>query len=138
MIRRLRTPGGAARAANPRREVLVGKSILVIDDEQMILDTIKIIFEDMGHTVTAFADPAEGIKEAERAAHDLILVDIRMPKMNGAEVTRAIRSVRPEARILIITAYPSDPLVANALDSGAFAILKKPFEIAKILDFLGG
>lgn len=116
----------------------MGKRILVIDDEQMILDTIKIIFEDMGHSVSTFSDPAAGVAEASRADHDLILVDIRMPKMNGAEVTRAIRSVRPQARILLITAFPSDPLVASALEAGAFAILRKPFEIAKILDMLEG
>ncbi len=112
------------------------KSILVIDDETAILDAIKIIFEDMGYAVEVFADPQAGMEEALRNDYDLILVDIRMPGMNGAEVTEGIRKAKATARILIITAYPTDPLAARALEAGAFGLLKKPFEIGKILDFL--
>ncbi len=112
------------------------KSILVIDDETTILDAIKIIFEDMGYTVKVFADSQAGMEEAVRNDYDLIVVDIRMPGMNGAEVTEGIRKARAGARILIITGYSTDPLVARALEAGAFGLLKKPFEIGKILDSL--
>ena len=114
----------------------MAKSILAIDDETMILDAMKIIFEDMGYEVTTCSDSREGIAEALRKDHDLLVVDIRMPGLNGAEVTEAIRKGKPEARILIVTAFPNDPLVQRAMNAGAFALLKKPFEIAKILDYL--
>jgi len=55
---------------------------------------------------------------------------------NGAEIAEAVLSRKPEARILVITAYPNDPLVQRAITAGAVGLLKKPFEIAKILDFL--
>ena len=112
------------------------KSILVIDDETMVLDAIKIIFEDMGYRVKVFSDSQAGMEDTLHNDYDLILVDVRMPGMNGAEVTAGIRKEKPEARILIITGYPGDPLAARALQAGAFGLLKKPFEIAKILDFL--
>ena len=112
------------------------KSILVIDDETMILDAIKIIFEDMGYSVKVFSDSPAGTEEALRSDYDLILVDVRMPGMNGAEVTESIKKAKPKARILIITAYPNDPLAVRALGAGAVGLLKKPFEIAKIIDFL--
>jgi len=112
------------------------KSILVIDDETMVLDAIKIIFDDMGYAVKVFSNSQAGMEEALRNDYDLILVDVRMPGMNGAEVTEGIRRGKPGARILIITGYPGDPLAARALQAGAFGLLKKPFEIAKILDFL--
>ncbi len=112
------------------------KSLLVIDDEQMILDAIKIIFEDMGYEVVTTAVPADGIAAALARPFDLILTDIRMPVSNGAEITEAIRAARPDARVLVITAFPNDPLVRRAFDAGAFDIVRKPFEIAKILDFL--
>jgi DNA-binding response OmpR family regulator len=54
------------------------KSILVIDDETMILDAIKIIFEDMGNAVKVFSDSPEGTEEALRNDYDLILVDVRI------------------------------------------------------------
>jgi DNA-binding NarL/FixJ family response regulator len=59
-----------------------------------------------------------------------------MPVKNGAEITEDILKAKPNARILVITAYPSDPLAERALKAGAVGLLKKPFEIAKILDFL--
>lgn len=114
------------------------KSILVIDDEQMILDAIKIILEDMGYEVITTTNPSDGIATAIARPFDLILTDIRMPVSNGAEITEAIRSGRPDARVLVITAFPNDPLVSRALAAGAFDIVRKPFEIAKILDFIEG
>jgi DNA-binding NtrC family response regulator len=115
---------------------VVAKSILVIDDETMILDAIKIIFEDMGISVQTTPDPAQGTEDALRNDYDLILTDIRMPVKNGAEITEAILAKKPSARILVITAYPNDPLVQRAMGAGAIGLLKKPFEIAKILEFL--
>jgi DNA-binding NtrC family response regulator len=114
----------------------VAKSILVIDDETMILDAIKIIFEDMGYSVQTTSDPLQGTDEAIAKDFDLILTDVRMPSRNGAEVTEAVLARKPNARILVITAYPNDPLAERAIKAGAVGLLKKPFEIAKILDFL--
>ena len=114
----------------------MAKSILVIDDELMILDAIKIIFEDMGYTVQTTSDPLQGTEEAISKDFDLILTDVRMPVRNGAEVTEAVLARKPGARILVITAYPNDPLAERAVRAGALGLLKKPFEIAKILDFL--
>ena len=113
----------------------MAKNILVIDDETMILDAITLILEDMGHEVTVCSDSAEGERAAVAGDFDLILTDLRMPGRNGAEITETILKQKPKARILIITAYPTDQLAGKALDAGAFALLKKPFEIAKILDF---
>jgi DNA-binding NarL/FixJ family response regulator len=50
--------------------------------------------------------------------------------------TEAVLAKKPKARILVITAYPNDPLVERAIRAGAVGLLRKPFEIAKILDFL--
>ena len=111
--------------------------ILVIDDETYILDAMETILEDMGHEVECFNRSADGERAALENEYDLILIDIRMPERNGAEVTEGILKVKPDAKILIITGHPTDPLVKRALDSGARGILKKPFDIGKILDFLG-
>jgi DNA-binding NtrC family response regulator len=114
----------------------VGKRILVIDDEEMILDAIKIIFEDMGYSVHITSDPVAGTEEAIANSYDLVLTDIRMPVRNGAEIVEAIMQKKPGTRVLVITAYPNDPLAERAIKAGAVGLLRKPFEIAKILDFL--
>jgi len=114
----------------------VAKSILAIDDEEMILDAIKIIFEDMGYSVHTTSDPVKGTEEALANDYDLVLTDIRMPARNGAEIVEAVLEKKPGTRILVITAYPNDPLAERAIKAGAVGLLRKPFEIAKILDFL--
>jgi CheY-like chemotaxis protein len=124
---------------NPQKEQEdhMAQKVLVIDDEQMILTTVKVILEDMGYPVTATNDFSEGEREAATGSYALILCDLRMPEKNGAQVTRSIMASCPDARILIITAFPGDPLAAEAIEAGAIGLLRKPFEIAKILDALG-
>jgi FixJ family two-component response regulator len=118
------------------RRPQVGKSILVIDDEETILDSVEILLEDMGHEVATFSDPAAGLAEALDHPFDLVVVDVKMPGMNGAEVTERLLKARPTARVLVVTAFPDDPLAVRALGTGAVGLLKKPFPIVKILDFL--
>ena len=112
------------------------KKILVIDDETLILDAIETILTEMGYQVKCFSDPVAGEREALEHDYDLIIVDIQMPEKDGAAITKTILQEKPQAKILIITAHPADPLAKKALDLGAKALLKKPFEISKILDFL--
>lgn len=112
------------------------KKILVIDDEEMVLNALKLILEDMDCDVTCFSNPILGEDEAKSKDYDLIISDLRMPAKNGAEITENIKRIKPGARILILTAHPTDPLAMKALEFGALSLLKKPFEIAKILDFL--
>jgi CheY-like chemotaxis protein len=114
----------------------MGKKILVIDDEQMILDAIEAILENMGHEVACFSDSAEGLRSALDQHFDLLLTDIRMPGKDGALITEAVLEKKPEAKVLVVTAYPQDPLAKRALDAGAKGLVKKPFDIGKILEFL--
>jgi DNA-binding NtrC family response regulator len=108
----------------------------MIDDELPILDAFQTILEDFGYSVTVCPDAIEGEQLALAHRYDLILIDLRMPEKNGAEVTKSIHNKHPDSKILIITGYPNDPLAKRALDYGALSLLKKPFEIGKILDFL--
>lgn len=112
------------------------KSILAIDDDEMILYAIKTIFEDLGYTVKTTTDPMEGIADALAKDYDLVITDVRMPSHNGAEVVDAVLAKKPATRILMVTAYPTDPLAVRGLEAGAVGLLKKPFEIMKILEFL--
>lgn len=112
------------------------KRVLAIDDEEMTLDALCTILEDLDCDVDTFTDPVEGERKAQKEDYDLILLDIRMPKRNGAEIAESILAKKPNASVLIITAHPNDPLAKRALEAGALALVKKPFEIAKIMDFL--
>lgn len=119
-----------------QEDITLGKKVLVIDDQQTMLDAIKTILEEMGHQIACFSISAEGEKAALENDFDLILTDIRMPEKNGAELTESILTKKPAAKILVITAHPHDPLTKRALDAGARGLVKKPFDIGKILEFL--
>lgn len=110
--------------------------ILIIDDEEMILEVVKHVLEPMGHEVAVASDSIKGACLAIEEPFDVVVVDIRMPDQNGADVVRNIRSQRPEQKIVIATGYPNDPIAQEALDAGAAALLQKPFEIAHIVSFV--
>jgi len=116
----------------------MGGKVLVIDDERRVLEAIQIILSDLGHVVECADDPVDGTAEALRGDYDLVLVDIHMPGRNGAQVIEDILQAKPGSRVLILTADPTHPLAKRALDAGAKALLKKPFEIAKVLEYLQG
>lgn len=116
----------------------MSKSILIIDDDEMVLDAVSSLFQELGFQVTACQSPREGVKAATDQAFDLVVSDLRMPDMDGAQVTRQIRTVRPNQKILILTAFPADPLASQALEAGAASLMRKPFEIEKILKILEG
>ena len=114
----------------------MSKRILVVDDDASVLFVIKELLEDMGHTVEGSDDPEEGQRLGASGDYDLIILDLRMPRTDGAELTAAILREQPEATILINTGYPGDPLAQKALESGAAGLIRKPFEIEKVYDYL--
>ena len=116
----------------------MGKRVLIIDDDSVILDAVTTILEDMGHRVTGYTSSPKGEQAALSEDFDLILMDLRMPDKDGAAVTASVIAEKPQAKILIITGHPTDPLAAQALDAGAKGLLKKPFEIGKVLEYLSG
>lgn len=111
--------------------------ILVIDDEEMIVDSIKAVLDEMDCSVRATTDPAEGLALALASEYDLVLTDVRMPGLDGSRVVEGLLALKPAARILVMSAYPDDPLVVRALALGAAGLLKKPFSIPDILAFAG-
>lgn len=114
----------------------MGNRIFILDDEELILDSFNMIFSDLGYDVVTCDDAKKAIELVLSSEFDLILTDIRMPGMNGAEVIRAVKAKKPETRIFVLTAFTGDPIVQTALEAGAQGVMKKPFEIAKILDLM--
>jgi CheY-like chemotaxis protein len=116
----------------------MAKKLLVIDDEEPVVFMISEVLADVGHEVVGAVTPEEGLERFGEANFDLVLVDIKMPGMNGYELTDALMIRNPDVKILLNTGYPDDPLVKKALERGAIGMVRKPFEIDKILDYLKG
>lgn len=104
--------------------------ILVIDDEANIRMMIRMALQKDAYLVEQAADGPEGLaKFGNGGAWDLVLVDQRMPGMEGLEVLREMRYRDPKARIVMITAYGTIDLAIEAMRAGATDFLRKPFTL---------
>jgi len=102
--------------------------ILVIDDERELLVMMKAILEEKGYRVFCAADGPEGIRLNELEDPDLIILDLRMPGMNGIETLRGIRAADAEVRVIILTGFGSPDSIRDAADLNVNEYLSKPFE----------
>jgi len=102
--------------------------VLVIDDESNIRTMIRLTLEHSGHNVETAADGQEGLdKFGEGAGFDVVLLDQRMPDLEGITVLKQMLFHNPAARIIMITAFGTVDLAVEAMKSGATDFLRKPF-----------
>jgi len=101
--------------------------ILAIDDEQIVLDSIKKILNTEGYETDVFLQAGAGIYQAITKDYDLVITDIRMPDIDGLQVLRDIRRFKPHMPILIITGYATINNAVMAMKFGAIDYIEKPF-----------
>lgn len=111
-----------------------GGEILVVDDDVTLLKTIRKVLEKVGFDVTTAKSGAEAMEFVKARDFDIIVMDIRMPDMNGISLLRRIRYSRDmDSRIIIMTAYASEESSIQAMELDANAYIKKPFELSEFL-----
>lgn len=102
--------------------------ILVVDDENNIRTMVQLALEQAGHEVDTAADGPSGLEKfGDGTSYDLILLDQRMPGMEGLEVLQEMKARNPSARIVMITAFGTIDLAVDAMKAGATDFLRKPF-----------
>jgi len=106
--------------------------ILVIDDEPVIRDLLFDVLSRKGYRVDTAEDGAVGLKKAEAKKYTVVFTDIRMPGMNGVEVYKRLKTISPESRVIVLTGYGLEEMIQEALALGAFADVKKPFDLELI------
>jgi two-component system response regulator AtoC len=107
--------------------------VLVIDDEAGVRRTLSMILEDEGYQVASASDGKEGLERALKEEPDLILCDIRMPRLGGLEFLEEYRKQNGQALVIAITAYGSNELAVEAMQKGAYDYLPKPFTTAEVV-----
>ncbi len=107
--------------------------ILVVDDEADIRESLETLLCLEGYTVELAQNGAEGLRSAEGANYDIILLDLMMPDRSGMEVLREIRERDTETPVFMITAYGSVEVAVNALKNGANDYFSKPWDNEKLL-----
>jgi DNA-binding NarL/FixJ family response regulator len=118
--------------------------LLICDDQYVVREGLKAIFETDNslQVVGTAADGAEALELIPQLKPDLILMDLKMPIMNGVQATRHIRQKYPDVKILVLTTYDADEWVFDAIRSGASGYLLKDTQreslIAAIKDTMAG
>ena len=107
--------------------------ILLVEDDRDVADYIRRDLEEEGHAVSVCHDGAAGLRAAELAAFDIIVLDVMLPVMDGLEVTRRLRRGHVRTPILLLTARDAPEDVVRGLDAGADDYLTKPFSFDVLL-----
>jgi two-component system response regulator PilR (NtrC family) len=108
------------------------EKILVVDDEQSMREFLDIMLKKEGYKVSLASNGEEVLKLAERDIFDLILMDIRMPKLDGISVLKKVKTLSPETIVIMITAYASADTAIKAMKEGAYDYITKPFKVDEI------
>lgn len=108
------------------------EKILVVDDEQSLREVLSIMLKRAGYAVTSAIDGEDAVELLQKEIYDLVITDLRMPKVDGLEVLRAVKSASPETVVLIITAFASADSAVEAMKQGAYDYLTKPFQVDEV------
>ena len=129
----------AGSALSMKAELSEKGAILVIDDDLLVLKTLKRVLEKDGYFVDLARDGYEGILKAKAGFFHLILCDIRMPGLDGLMTLQHIKEFQDKAGegrsgFIVITGFDSHETTHHALQLGVTGYLTKPFDLAKLLD----
>ncbi|MEJ2183728.1 MAG: NAD(P)H-dependent oxidoreductase subunit E [Nitrospirota bacterium] len=112
-------------------------NVLVVDDEPVVLKSCERVLGLHGYGVTATTSPGEALSLVERDSFDLVITDMRMPEMDGMEFIRQVRQKRPQMNVIVITGYPSQENLKEALGMRIVDYLPKPFSPSLLLESVG-
>jgi len=123
---------GQLRTSDP---ILSGRTILVVDDEEVIRDTVRDVLASQGCRVSVAEDGAAAIAMLQERRFDLVLSDIKMPNASGYEVFAAAKDADPQCRVILMTGFGYDPnhSIVRARQEGLSAVLFKPFKVDQLL-----
>jgi len=107
--------------------------ILIIDDEKAIRNTLKDILLYEKYDVDEAADGPEGLAKAEGGNFDLVLCDIKMPKMDGLEVLTKLQELKPDLPVVMISGHGTIDTAVEAIKKGAFDFISKPPDLNRLL-----
>jgi two-component system NtrC family response regulator len=109
-------------------------SILVIDDESVICDACRLVLGEKGHAVDHCLNGRNGLSAIERGWYDLILLDMKLPDIDGMEILKTVRKKSHAPGVIVMTGYSTMSNALQAMKLGAIDYLAKPFTDDELLE----
>ncbi len=110
--------------------------ILVVDDDPQIRNTLRGVLEDEGHAVTEAGDGSQALSAVEKARFDVVLLDVKMPRIDGLEALSMIREQSPETGVIMVSGEGTIATAVQAVKRGAFDFIEKPVVAERLLAVL--
>ena len=110
--------------------------ILAVDDEEIVLSSFRKILVLDGYSIDTVETGAEALGLIRKNDYDFVFTDLKMPEMDGVEVTKAVRHLRPDIDVIVITGYASIETAVETVSFGAMAYIEKPFTEDELLAFV--
>ncbi len=111
-------------------------SILIIDDDDQLRNSFKKLLDEEGYKVESAASGEAGLDIVKNESLDLVILDIRLPGMNGIETFKKIHGIEPKLPVIIMTAYGTTETAIETTKLGAFDYILKPFDIPDMLELI--
>jgi DNA-binding response OmpR family regulator len=108
------------------------KRILIIEDDAEMRSLLMDFIVEEGFGVDSVDNGSEAFRRVVRESFDIIITDIRMPGLTGLDILPGLKKLRPEASIIVITAFGSEEVFHKSLERGADAYLEKPIHLNKL------
>jgi DNA-binding NtrC family response regulator len=113
---------------------MMSGSVLIVDDEKDMLVLLKrIISEETEHSLIIESDPLKAVELVKQRYFDVVITDLKMPKMDGIRLLEACKQIRPEISVIILTAYATIENAVEAIQKGAHDYITKPFRRERVL-----
>jgi len=119
-----------AKVENPKAK------ILCVDDEAIILDSFRKILVLDGYSIDTVESGAEALKLIQSHHYDFVFTDLKMPEMDGVDVTKSVKHLRPDIDVIIITGYASVDTAVETMKFGAMDYVEKPFTEDELIEFV--
>jgi len=114
------------------------RKILLVEDETLLREALKEWLEDDGYNVEVAQSGEEALEKIKREEYSFVVLDLRLPGIDGLQAFEEAKDIKPETKGLIITAYPSEETQQRARDIGLIDYLPKPFQIDDLEKIISG
>ena len=117
-----------------REDTAATARILIVDDERDLADSCAFFVERSGHSATVVASAEDALERLRQERFDLLVSDIRMPRMSGLSLLEAVRTADPDLEVILMTGFPEVEAAVRAIKLGAFDYIQKPFDECQLME----